>query len=46
MDPRGQLFGLHWFNMEVKLAAPLGALEQSPFFGIFVDLRKAYNAMD
>ena len=32
--------------MEVKLAAQLGSLEQSPFFGIFVDLRKAYDAMD
>ena len=30
--------------MEVKLAAQLGSLEQSPFFGI--DLRKAYDAMD
>ena len=33
-------------TMEVKLAAQLGSLEQTPFFGIFVDLRKAYDAMD
>ena len=32
--------------MEFKLAAQLGSLKQSPFFGIFVDLRKAYDAMD
>ena len=30
--------------MEVKLAAQLGSLEQTLFFGIFVDLRKAYGA--
>ena len=32
--------------MEVKLAQQLGSLEQTPFFGIFVDLKKAYDAMD
>ena len=32
--------------MEVKLAAQLGSLEQTPFFGIFADLRKVYDAMD
>ena len=32
--------------MKVKLAAQLGSLEQCSFFGIFLDLRKAYDAMD
>ena len=32
--------------MEVKLAQQLASLEQSPFFGIFLDLKKAYDAMD
>ena len=38
--------GCNTASMEVKLAAQLGSLEQTPFSGIFVDLRKAYNAMD
>ena len=32
--------------MEVKLAQQLASLEQSLFFGIFLDLKKAYDAMD
>jgi hypothetical protein len=32
--------------MEVKLAQQLAGLEQCPFYGIFLDLRKAYDAMD
>ena len=32
--------------MEVKLAQQLSSLEQCPFFGIFLDLKKAYDAMD
>ena len=32
--------------MEVKLAQQLGSLEQCPFYGIFLDLKKAYDAMD
>ena len=31
--------------VEVKLATQLGSLEQTPFFSIFVDLWKAYDAM-
>ena len=31
---------------EVKLAHQLTYLEQKPLFGIFIDLRKAYDAMD
>ena len=33
-------------TIEVKLAQQLAYLEQQPLFGIFVDLKKAYNAMD
>ena len=32
--------------MEVELAQQLGSLEQYPFFGIFLDLKKAYDTMD
>ena len=32
--------------MEVKLAQQLASLEQSPFFRIFLDLKKAYDTMD
>ena len=31
---------------EVKLAQQLAYLEQQPLFGIFIDLKKAYDAMD
>ena len=32
--------------MEAKLAQQLAFIEQCPLFGIFIDLRKAYDAMD
>ncbi len=32
--------------IEAKLAQQLAHLEQTPFFGIFVDLKKAFDAMD
>ncbi len=32
--------------IEAKLAQQLAHLEQTPFFGIFIDLRKAFDAMD
>lgn len=32
--------------MEVKLAQQLASVEQCPFYGIFLDLKKAYDAMD
>ena len=32
--------------MEVKLTQQLAYLEQAPLYGIFIDLRKAYDAMD
>ena len=32
--------------IEVNLAAQLGSLGQCPLFGIFLDLKKAYDAMD
>ena len=32
--------------MEAKLVQQLTFVEQAPLFGIFIDLRKAYNAMD
>jgi hypothetical protein len=32
--------------IEAKLAQQLAHLEQMPFFGIFIDLRKAFDAMD
>ena len=32
--------------IEAKLAQQLACLEQAPFFGIFLDLRKAFDAMD
>ena len=32
--------------MEVKLTQQLAFLEQAPLYGIFIDLRKAYDAMD
>ena len=33
-------------TLEVKLAQQLAYLEQGPLFGIFIDLKKAYDAMD
>ena len=32
--------------MDVKLVQQLAYLEQVPFYGNFIDLRKAYDAMD
>jgi hypothetical protein len=32
--------------IEVKLVQQLAHLEQTPFFGIFINLRKAFDAMD
>jgi hypothetical protein len=32
--------------IEVKLAQQLAHLEQMPFYGIFLDLKKAFGAMD
>ena len=33
-------------TIEAKLAQQLAFLEQEPFYGVFIDLRKAYDAMD
>ena len=32
--------------IEAKLAQQLAYIEQEPFFGVFIDLRKAFDAMD
>ena len=32
--------------IEAKLAQQLAHLEQAPFFGVFIDLKKAFDAMD
>ena len=32
--------------VEAKLAQQLAHLEQAPFYGVFIDLRKAFDAMD
>ncbi len=32
--------------MEAKLAQQLAHLEQVPFYGIFLDLKKAFDSMD
>jgi hypothetical protein len=32
--------------LEVKLAQQLAHLEQEPFYGVFLDLKKAFNTMD
>ncbi len=32
--------------IEAKLAQKLAHLEQTPFFGVFINLRKAFDAMD
>jgi hypothetical protein len=31
---------------EAKLAQQLAHLEQTPFFGVFINLQKAFDAMD
>ena len=31
---------------EVKLSQQLAYIEQIPLYGVFIDLRKAYDAMD
>ena len=33
-------------TIEAKVAQQLAYIEQAPFYGIFLDLQKAYNAMD
>ncbi len=33
-------------TIEAKLSQQLAYLEQSPLYRIFIDLRKAFNAMD
>ena len=33
-------------GIEAKLAQQLAHLEQVPFYGVFLDLKKAINAMD
>ena len=33
-------------TIEAKLAQQLAYLEQEPFYGVFLDLRKAFDAMD
>jgi hypothetical protein len=32
--------------LEAKLAQQRAHLEQAPFYGVFLDLKKAFNAMD
>jgi hypothetical protein len=32
--------------VKAKLAQQLAHLEQTPFFGVFIDLKKAFDAMD
>ncbi len=32
--------------MEVKLTQQLDHIEQAPFYGVFIDLKKAFDAMD
>ena len=32
--------------IEAKLAQQLAHLEQTPFFGVFINLKKAFDAMD
>ena len=32
--------------IEAKLAQQLAHLEQTPFFGVFIDLKKVFDAMD
>ena len=33
-------------GIEAKLAQQLAHLEQVPFYGVFLDLKKAFDAMD
>ncbi len=33
-------------GIEAKLAQQLAHLEQAPFYGVFLDLKKAFNSMD
>ena len=32
--------------IEAKLMQQLAHIEQAPFYGVFIDLKKAFNAMD
>jgi hypothetical protein len=38
--------GMGMAILEAKLAQQLAHLEQEPFYGVFLDLKKAFNAMD
>ena len=38
--------GMGTASIEAKLAQQLSYLELQPFYGVFLDLRKAFNAMD
>ncbi len=38
--------GIQYAVMEAKLAQQLAHLEQVPFYGIFLDLKKVFNSMD
>ena len=38
--------GMGTVIIEAKLAQQLAHLEQAPFYGVFIDLRKAFDAMD
>jgi hypothetical protein len=38
--------GIGTANMEVKLQQRLGWVDQKPLYQIYLDLRKAYNALD
>jgi hypothetical protein len=40
------LHGMGTRIIEAKLVQQLAHLEQTPFFGIFIDLKKAFDAMD
>jgi hypothetical protein len=33
-------------KLEARLAQQLAHLEQTPFFGVFINLQKAFDAMD
>ncbi len=39
-------FGTGTACVEAKLAQQLSYLELQPFYGVFLDLKKAFNAMD
>jgi hypothetical protein len=32
--------------IEAKLTQPLDHIEQAPFYGVFINLKKAFDAMD